>query len=133
MDKADRTLDGMLALGAVVVLGISFYFTTGSLPQVEVCSFKRVLGVPCPGCGLTRAFCSISHGQFGNAWNFNPFAYVFYSIAVYMVLRPLLKLKFPKMERWFVNSRWSTILPIALIIGMLVFGALRIIFAPNSA
>ena len=35
------------------------YATTGPV----ICPLHGVLGLPCPGCGLTRAFCSLSHGD----------------------------------------------------------------------
>lgn len=31
-----------------------------------------VLGMPCPGCGLTRAFCLATHGHFVEAYSFHP-------------------------------------------------------------
>ena len=132
-DLADKALDYTLAVGALAVLGISLYFTPGTLPGFEVCSFKRMTGLPCPGCGLTRAFCSISHGQIGQAWSFNPFAFLFYALAVYFVLRPWVKKHYPQAEVRFVKSRWSTIMPLALLGGMLVFGVLRMILSPHSA
>jgi hypothetical protein len=35
---------------------------------------RLVLGLPCPGCGLTRAFCLMSHGRFGEALAFHGLA-----------------------------------------------------------
>ncbi|MBB75870.1 MAG: hypothetical protein CMJ75_15290 [Planctomycetaceae bacterium] len=37
----------------------------------ETCTFKRVVGYGCPGCGLTRSFISLSHGQLRDAFDFN--------------------------------------------------------------
>lgn len=36
----------------------------GSSKLPTVCVSKRVFGVSCPGCGLTRAFVLIAHGRF---------------------------------------------------------------------
>ncbi len=33
----------------------------------EVCTFKETLGLPCPGCGLTRSWVSALHGDLGNS------------------------------------------------------------------
>lgn len=38
----------------------------------ETCYFKRLVGIGCPGCGLTRCFISALHGDFSRAWQFNP-------------------------------------------------------------
>ena len=36
------------------------------------CTFKRVLATECPGCGMTRCFISMAHGDWASAWTFNP-------------------------------------------------------------
>ena len=35
------------------------------------CIFKSIFGIPCPGCGLTRAFRAIFHGNFLKAEKYN--------------------------------------------------------------
>ena len=67
------------ALAAVGVLTLSTLFTPGVLPKFDICMLHRITGIPCPGCGLTRAFCAISHGNFTAAWHFNPFGFLFYA------------------------------------------------------
>ncbi len=42
------------------------------------CAFRRLTGVPCPGCGLTRSFVYLAHGQALDAFRMNllgPFAF----------------------------------------------------------
>lgn len=41
---------------------------------VVLCPMKRILGVPCPTCGLTRAFVSLLHGNVGEAFAIQPLA-----------------------------------------------------------
>ena len=41
----------------------------GRLPSL--CMWRQTLGINCPGCGLTRAFIAIAHGQWISAWQFN--------------------------------------------------------------
>lgn len=41
-------------------------------PLPELCTLKRVTGLSCPGCGLTRCFISLAHGDLASAWAFNP-------------------------------------------------------------
>ena len=50
-----------LALAAVLVL----------LLDVG-CVFRRVTGVPCPGCGMTRAYLAAARLDFGAAFFFHP-------------------------------------------------------------
>ena len=49
-----------------------------SSPLPDSCSSRRLLGVDCPGCGLTRAFICISHGQLNEVWKFNHASFVIY-------------------------------------------------------
>jgi hypothetical protein len=43
-----------------------------NLPLPEVCTSQRLFGMDCLGCGLTRSFISIGHGDLLGAWRFNP-------------------------------------------------------------
>ena len=40
-------------------------------PLPPLCASKIMLGVECPGCGMTRSFISFAHGDFARAWQFN--------------------------------------------------------------
>jgi hypothetical protein len=65
------------------VVGLSLVLTLGDGPgQVVVplinrplpplCQMKMLTGLDCPGCGLTRSFIAIAHGQWREAFHFNP-------------------------------------------------------------
>jgi len=41
------------------------------LPLPELCSFRRTLGIDCPGCGLTRSFILASRLRVVEAWQMN--------------------------------------------------------------
>jgi hypothetical protein len=45
-------------------------FTAVRLPAV--CTFRRIFGMDCPGCGLTRAFVAMAHGRAAAAWHYHP-------------------------------------------------------------
>lgn len=50
---------------------------TVSLPVIGIplpgtCTYQRWFGIDCPGCGLTRSFVSLGHGDLSSAWRFNP-------------------------------------------------------------
>ena len=42
--------------------------------EAHVCVWKRITGLPCAGCGGTRAADSLLHGNFGAAFVMNPAA-----------------------------------------------------------
>lgn len=42
-----------------------------NIPLPSVCQFRNLTGLDCPGCGLSRAFVSIAHGRFAEAWSYN--------------------------------------------------------------
>jgi hypothetical protein len=46
----------------------------------ESCWFKRLTGMDCPGCGLTRSVVCLVHGNFWDAWRFNPGGYLFLAV-----------------------------------------------------
>ena len=52
------------------------------------CLFHTVTDVPCPGCGMTRACLSISHGQFTDAWRYHPFSFIIVGFAIIVALFP---------------------------------------------
>ena len=37
-----------------------------------LCLWRLSTGVECPGCGLTRCFIAMAHGNFAEAWHFHP-------------------------------------------------------------
>jgi hypothetical protein len=112
---------------AAAALALSFAWRPSGLPNVDVCFFHRLTGLPCPGCGLTHSFCGISHGSFAAAWACNPFGYLFYGIAVILLLRPLLGRHYEYYERLILRPRVVSVGVPALVGAMWVFGVLRMI------
>jgi hypothetical protein len=41
------------------------------IPLADGCLSRKILGVSCPGCGLTRSFVAVAHGQFRLAFKYN--------------------------------------------------------------
>lgn len=52
------------------------------------CIWRSLTGYPCPGCGLTRAFASISNFNIIESIRFNPEALLFTVIALLAVITP---------------------------------------------
>ena len=112
---------------AAMALLLSFLFSPEAVPRLWGCPFERILHLPCPGCGMTRAFCAISHGDLVGAWVLNPFAYVFYGGAVVAIVWPFVLWRRPGWERALRRSRAVTVGALLLVGAMWVFGLLRIL------
>lgn len=67
---------------SAMVLALSFIFSAEALPEMNLCAINAATGLQCPGCGLTRAFCAISHGEFAFASKLNPLSLYIYALAV---------------------------------------------------
>jgi hypothetical protein len=78
-DTAQHWVFLVLSLAAMVVplfldVNGSSHVTLPFLewPVPSLCMFRNLTGLPCPGCGLSRAFVCIAHGQLLRAWQYNP-------------------------------------------------------------
>jgi hypothetical protein len=49
------------------VLAASWVYAPYAERGPVLCASHGLVGIPCPACGLTRAFCSLAHGRFGEA------------------------------------------------------------------
>ena len=68
---------GQTPLGAILALPILLLPVGGWLVEsgtmtLARCSFKTLVGVPCMGCGGTRATVNLLHGDFFEAFYFSP-------------------------------------------------------------
>jgi len=96
---------------------------------LPLCPMAGVLGVPCPGCGLTRATLALLHGDVRGALHFHPlvfviaplFAWVIGSAALGYVRGPRPR---PNLKPWFA-TRPATVLAFALLAATLLVWALR--------
>lgn len=50
-----------------------------------LCNFRRWTGLPCPGCGLTRAFVHMAHGHVADAFAANAFGPMLFVVAALIV------------------------------------------------
>ncbi len=61
---------------------------TGQIAHLpSVCLFYNLTGLPCPGCGLTRAFVCLGHGHLREAQHWHPLALVIYGVLLLLWLR----------------------------------------------
>lgn len=70
----------------VVVLSSSAF--AGGEHAPTLCQFRRLTGVPCPGCGGTRGARAILDGQPEQAFDLNPLLFLFLTLwGVFLVRR----------------------------------------------
>lgn len=51
----------------------------------KVCLWKRMTGMDCPGCGLTRSFTYMGHGQIQEAFRYHKLGPFFWTFVVGLI------------------------------------------------
>ena len=75
-------------LGFIAVLAFLAIVPVETLKTFPVlCTWRNLLGINCPTCGLTRAVCCLLHGRFADAFAYNPLVFVIIPLAVLHVVR----------------------------------------------
>lgn len=69
-----------------IYLSIILYGIFGNELGVEICTFKRVFGLDCFTCGLTRAFMNFFRFNFTKAFNFNPLIVIVMPLFLFIVI-----------------------------------------------
>jgi hypothetical protein len=64
------------------------------------CTFRIWFGSGCPGCGLTRCFVSLAHGDVAGAWSFNPAGILLFGIV-------LAQIPYRAAQIWRVRHGWN--------------------------
>lgn len=105
-----------------IILLSLLYILVSSLSGIG-CIFYWLTGIPCAGCGITRACCSIIQLDFQSAFYYHPLFWLIIPFILYMLLgkRP-----------YFGSDRKETIISViilALIIGVYIY---RVFFMKNS-
>jgi hypothetical protein len=118
----------LLSLALLTALIFSYFLGPAFDDGPVFCLFRQWTGLPCPGCGLTRSVCSISHGDFSAAWAYNPFGFFFYGLALVLIIAIPLYAFSDALRRWLQrNMRWVVRLLWILLIAMYAYGTWRLV------
>ena len=121
---AQRQTNAIILGAAVLHAGLVM---TG-LPS-WTCPFRELFGLPCPGCGLSRAISALLHGDWQTSFTYHLFAPFFLLALISMALVIFL----PGAQRqWLIShleviEHRSGIVAIALI-SLMVYWLIRLIF-----
>ncbi len=114
------------AFGALVLVML-----TAALPSqgagIQICFFRYLTGLPCPGCGLTRSFSCILHGDFARGYEYHPFGFVLLPIFLLAAFTLFLPSSRRSQLEDFMRSRQSRLRLVYLtfIYGFIAFGVIR--------
>ena len=82
----NKKIVNILIICSILLIIISFSFSI-------TCLFKKIVGIPCISCGLTRSFIAIFHFKFHDAIKYNVlgipiflFCLLFYILYIYSVI-----------------------------------------------
>lgn len=91
------------------------YVLAGILLDIPVCPMVWMTGLPCPGCGMTRAAVLFLQGHWKAAWQMHPFFYVLLALAAWaFILRYI-------MGRGIAAMRGGVIAAAALAVAFYVY------------
>jgi hypothetical protein len=128
--RSELTLHIIFFAMAAVVLLMSVSMRSGgdtavylpgfSSPMPGICTSRRVLGIDCPGCGMTRAFISISHGQLTRAWQLNPASLVMYLFVAVQIPWHGIQIWRLRNHRRPIQWNWVYLTPIGVVIMLMI-------------
>ena len=124
--------DRRLAIAVSGFAGLNLGLFALHLPSWQ-CPVLHITGVPCPGCGLTRAIALLFQGQWRASLTMHAFAPAFL-LALIVVLaaalmpeiyRPAFVSNLERLER-------KTAIPVVLLAGLVVYWLARLLFLQST-
>lgn len=74
--------------GVLILLGLIVYFSAAYALMTHFgisCVFLEIFGLPCPGCGMTRALFSLCRLDFYSAFRYNPVIFFMPYVFAYVI------------------------------------------------
>jgi hypothetical protein len=94
-----------------------------------LCMTRTFLGISCPGCGLTRSFIYLAHGDPEASWKAHRVGWLVAALVLAQVPYRLHELYRPRKRGWAaLLSRWFPLVLFVLLIGNWLLGLLLPLF-----
>jgi hypothetical protein len=108
--------------------GLHVALVSLSLPSWD-CPFFRLTGIPCPGCGLSRATLLLLKGDLAGSLRFHAFAPIFLFAIIAVILSVLLPKSIiqPAIAKAELIERKSG-LTVLILVGLIVYWLARLLF-----
>ncbi|MBL8914759.1 MAG: DUF2752 domain-containing protein [Archangium sp.] len=128
--QRNRSFGSVDALAIIGVIGLSIarWVPIATMVPFWGCGFRKLTGIPCPGCGLTRVADRVAHFNVLGALKANPLgtvaALLFAGCIVLSVVHLLFKVPVPELvmtEREWKRMRWAALGLFALNYGWVIF------------
>jgi hypothetical protein len=97
------------------------------------CPLKGALGIPCPGCGLTRATIALLRGDFAAAFRLHAFApLLLLGVAAFAVSGLLPAPQRAAFARLVARAEHSTRAAYVVLAALLLYWSARLLFLPGA-
>ncbi|MFW0792430.1 DUF2752 domain-containing protein [Gordonia sp. CPCC 205515] len=133
MARQEVATAASVAIGGVAVLAAAAVLSPSAMSGgPDLCPFRRMTGLPCPACGLTRSWVSFAHGDVSAAFGYNLFGPVFMAVALVatVVAVWVLVTGRPALDR--LGARLTGRIAAGVLLVWFGYGLVRLLFAAND-
>jgi hypothetical protein len=126
---AERRLAWVALVGLSAMFLVSMLWRPADEPTFILCPFRAVTGLLCPGCGMTRAFCALGHGELGRAIYFNALSPLLYlSLIVVWIGAAATVLKLHRVRAALMHLRPNAAVSMTILALVMVWWVVRLVY-----
>lgn len=109
-----------IIITTIVIILLISYLYLGNIFNIYIdCPIKKITGLYCPGCGITRMFQAILRLDLYQAFRFNPLLFISLPFFIFFMLEDIITKKEP------LYNKIPTKLLVIIIIIFIIYGILR--------
>jgi hypothetical protein len=117
-----RVLAGVGVAAMAIGIAAVWYFDPTSVSFLPACPLYKTTGYACPGCGLTRGFHALFHGDVLTALDFNALTPL---VAIFLTYIFVAMFSVAARGRALVFGNWNLVLLWVALGLLIVFGIIR--------